>query len=75
MVLGALNITNMEEPGRVQLVSDFHFVHPNFTVGETSDDIAVIHLPRAVNPSRENFKNSFGFGLHKFIYFSLHHPC
>lgn len=53
VLLGALNITDNTEVGRVDLISDFYFIHPNYTNATGANDIVVIHLPRAINPSRK----------------------
>ncbi|XP_059474116.1 brachyurin-like [Neocloeon triangulifer] len=53
VVLGVHNVslTSGSEIGRVDLIADYHFVHPGYNPTTLANDIAIVHLPTRVSSS------------------------
>ncbi|XP_059474118.1 brachyurin-like isoform X2 [Neocloeon triangulifer] len=51
VVLGVHNVSATTEIGRVDLIADYHFVHPNYSSDTFANDIAIVHLPTRVSSS------------------------
>ncbi|XP_059474115.1 brachyurin-like [Neocloeon triangulifer] len=51
IVLGVHNVSATTEIGRVDLIADYHFVHPDYNAATLANNIAIVHLPTRVSSS------------------------